>query len=63
MIASAVPNKKLEMVLQYNPLHKEFVTFNLQSHSEGTSLSLTRKSTGPFSFLSVWVLTVKNPKF
>ena len=62
MIASAVPNKKLEMVLQYNPLHKEFVTFNLQSHSEGTSLSLTRKSTGPFSFLSVWGFDSKKSK-
>ena len=62
MIASAVPNKKLEMVLQYNPLHKEFVTFNLESHSEGTSLSLTRKSTGPFSFLSVWGFDSKKSK-
>ena len=62
MIASAVPNKKLEMVLQYNPLHKEFVTFNLESHSEGTSLSLTRKRTGPFSFLSVWGFDSKKSK-
>jgi len=54
MIASATPNKKLEMVLQYNPLHKEYVTFDLASHSEGTTLSLTRKSYGPFSFMSVW---------
>ena len=62
MIASAIPNKKLEMVLQYNPFHKEYVTFDLQSHSEGTSLSLTRKSTGPFSFLSVWGFDSKKSK-
>ena len=62
MIASAVPNKKLEMVFQYNPFHKEYVTFDLQSHSEGTSLSLTRKSTGPFSFLSVWGFDSKKSK-
>ena len=53
MIASAKTNKKLEMVLQYNPLHKEYVTFDLAPHSEGTTLSLTRKSYGIFSFLSV----------
>ena len=62
MIASAVPNKKLEMVLQFNPLHKEFVTFDLESHSEGTTLSLTRKSYGPFSFLSVWGFDSKKSK-
>ena len=53
MIASAKTNKKLEMVLQYNPLHKEYVTFDLAPHPEGTTLSLTRKSYGIFSFLSV----------
>ena len=53
MIASAKTNKKLEMVLQYNPLHKEYVTFDLAPHPEGTTLSLTRKSYGVFSFLSV----------
>ena len=54
MIASVVPNKKLEMVMQYNPLHKEYVSFDLNTHSEGTTLSCTRKSYGPFSFMSVW---------
>ena len=54
MIASAVPNKKLEMVMQFNPFNKEFVTFNLESHNEGTTLTCTRKSFGPFSFLTVW---------
>ena len=33
MIASAVPNKKLEMVMQFNPFNKEFVSFNLESHN------------------------------
>ena len=54
MIASVVPNKKLEMIMQYNPLHKEYVSFDLNTHSEGTTLSCTRKSYGPFSFMSVW---------
>ena len=62
MIASAIPNKRLEMILQYNPLHKEFVTFDLEAHSEGTSLSLRRKSYGPFSFLSVWGFDAKKSK-
>ena len=62
MIASAIPNKRLEMILQYNPLHKEFVTFDLEAHSEGTSLSLRRKSYGPFSFLSVWGFDSKKSK-
>ena len=62
MIASAIPNKRLEMILQYNPLHKEFITFDLEAHSDGTSLSLRRKSYGPFSFLSVWGFDSKKSK-
>jgi len=54
MIASSVPNKKFEMIFQYNPLHKEFITFNLSSQPDGTTLSLKRKSYGLFSFMSVW---------
>ena len=40
--------------MQFNPLLKEYISFNLESHSEGTTLSCTRKSYGPFSFMSVW---------
>ena len=53
-IASVEPNKKLELIMQFNPLLKEYISFNLDSHSEGTTLSCTRKSYGPFSFMSVW---------
>ena len=62
MIASAVPNKKLEMVMQFNPFNKEFVSFNLESHNEGTTLTCTRKSFGPFSFLTVWGFDSKKSK-
>ena len=62
IIASAVPNKKLEMVMQFNPLNKEFVRFDLSSHSEGTTLTCTRKSYGPFSFLTVWGFDSKKSK-
>ena len=62
MIASAVPNKKLEMVMQFNPFNKEFVTFDLESHNEGTTLTCTRKSFGPFSFLTVWGFDSKKSK-
>ena len=62
MSASAVPNKKLEMVMQFNPLNKEFVRFDLSSHSEGTTLTCTRKSYGPFSFLTVWGFDSKKSK-
>ena len=40
--------------MQFNPFLKEYISFNLESHSEGTTLSCTRKSYGPFSFMSVW---------
>ena len=53
-IASVEPNKKLELIMQFNPFLKEYISFNLESHSEGTTLSCTRKSYGPFSFMSVW---------
>ena len=53
-IASVETNKKLELIMQFNPLLKEYISFNLESHSEGTTLSCTRKSYGPFSFMSVW---------
>ena len=62
MIASAVPNKKLEMVMQFYPFNKEFVTFDLESHNEGTTLTCTRKSFGPFSFLTVWGFDSKKSK-
>ena len=37
-IASVEPNKKLELIMQFNPFLKEYISFNLESHSEGTTL-------------------------
>lgn len=47
-------NKELTLEMRFNPLNKELVTFQLDSAPDGTTVTCSRSSRGPFSFLSLF---------